>query len=166
LNTSRKLQLGLIVAAGMLITALTVERITTLRIAAEQLVFEHAVTTFRAAVTVAMTRALVANDTTMLEVLDRGNPVDLLSSPPLGYQQQPSKTDHPPPRSWYFDAQNRELIYWPRFPEGFVNGHGRLQLRVIYVDRDGDGLYTADRDSLRSAGLSVISGIAKTDHGQ
>ena len=163
MNTSRKLQLGLIVAAGMLLITMTVERITTLRVAAEQLVFEHAVTTFRAAVTVAMTRALVANDTTMLEVLDRGNPVDLLSSPPLGYQQQPPKTDHPPPGSWYFDAQNRELIYWPRFPEGFVNGHGRLQLRLIYVDRDGDGQFDAERDQIRTAGLKLVAGVKRTD---
>jgi hypothetical protein len=166
LNTSRKLQLGLIVAAGMLLITMTVERITTLRVAAEQLVFEHVVATLRAAVTVAVTRALVAGDDETLALLDRGNPVRLLSSPPQGYLGERSNAPETPPGSWFFDSASRELVYEPRFPEGFTASRGRLQLHVAYGDRDGDGQYTADRDSLRSAGLKVIAGIKKTDHGR
>jgi hypothetical protein len=166
LNTSRKLQLGLIVAAGMLLITMTVERITTLRVAAEQLVFEHVVATLRAAVTVAVTRALVAGDDETLALLDRGNPVRLLSSPPQGYLGERSNAPETPPGSWFFDTASRELVYEPRFPEGFTASRGRLQLHVAYEDRDGDGQYTANRDSLRTAGLRLVSGIEKTDRGR
>ncbi len=150
----------------MLLITMTVERITTLRVAAEQLVFEHVVATLRAAVTVAVTRALVAGDDETLALLDRGNPVRLLSSPPQGYLGERSNAPETPPGSWFFDTASRELVYEPRFPEGFTASRGRLQLHVAYEDRDGDGQYTANRDSLRSAGLKVIAGIKKTDHGQ
>lgn len=166
MNASRKLQLGLILAGGMLLIVMTVERITTLRIAAEQRAFEHVVATLRAAVTVAMTRALLTSDAATLGMLDRGNPVSLLSIPPMGYLDAPIGEGEPPPGSWFFDATRGELTYRPRFPEGFAGGRGRLQLQVTFMDRDGDGRYTASHDLLRSAGLHVVAGGEKPDQGR
>ena len=161
MNTSRKLQLGLIVAAGTLLIAVTAERIASLRVVAEQLAFEHVVATLRAAVTVAVTRALVNGDDATLTQLDRGNPVELLSVRPSGYLGERDHGREANEGSWYFDARARELIYVPRFPEGFVASRGRLQLRVSFVDRNGDGAYLASQDQLRSAGLVVITGTDK-----
>ncbi len=161
MTASRKLQLGLIAAGGVTLIALATERMTSLAMAAEQIAFEHAIAVVRANLTAATARALVDGDTRGLASLDHGNPFTLLPAPPGDYAGTRSHDAGVPPGSWYFDGQRQELVYLPRFAEGFADGRGRARIRVVYHDRDGDGRYAPDRDRLRSVGLEVIAGTRR-----
>ena len=161
MSGTRKLQWALLAAGVPLLVGLVAERVGTLRVAAEQVAFQHAVAALRANVTAAATRALVARDAGGLAALDRSDPRALL---PGGAPDVVGGEGGGP--GWRYDERARELVYVPRFPEGFVGGRGRVRVRLDYHDRDRDGVYSPGRDRLRGVGLVVVAGPSWSPNGR
>jgi hypothetical protein len=158
---AHKLQYALLVVALALLLGMATTRIASLRVAAEQLAFEHAVAALRANVTAAATRLILHRDPQALARLARGNPVALLPGPPVNYAGERAGETGVAPGHWYFDTAGRQLVYLPRFPEGFAGGRGRVALRINFRDRDGDGRFTPERDTLRGIGLATVAGTRR-----
>jgi hypothetical protein len=80
------------------------------------------------------------------------NPIDLLLEPPGNYLGA-RRSDDPslPRRSWYFDADDKLLVYRPGRQAGFDPLDGpadRIEMQVSFAfrDRDSDGAFNASVD--------------------
>lgn len=143
LRGTKPLEIMLVVTLVLVFILLASQRILELRQIAERVGVEHTIGSLRGALGIQMTVLVMQQGMDGLAGLHLSNPIDLLEYAPTNYLGESGITAaQQPPGSWYFDLQQRELIYRLRFPEKLLNqaadepGHIRLQLRVYY-DENG-----------------------------
>lgn len=96
--------------------------------------------------------------------LDRGNPMELLAQLPARYigEVPSARGADIPAGSWYYDRSTRQLRYRVRFPQYLAHPpHDEpvelsWQVRLRYLDNDGDERYNAQADSLRGIALVAM----------
>ncbi|MEX1266776.1 MAG: type II secretion system protein [Woeseia sp.] len=96
--------------------------------------------------------------------LEQINPMELLLEPPATYAgvYAGSGTDLPA-RHWYFDAVSNRLVYKTGKPYApSVRDHTfdnpQFAVRVIFEDRDADGIFSAQNDELYGIRLLRVAG--------
>lgn len=96
--------------------------------------------------------------------LEQINPMELLLEPPGTYAGVYSGSGTGlPARHWYFDANNNRLVYKTGKPYApSVRDHTfenpQFAVRVIFADRDADGIFNAQNDELYGIRLLRIAG--------
>lgn len=109
-------------------------------------------------------KRIVAGRSASIAELEDTNPMDLLLEAPDNYGGETTQApDQLSERRWYFDPQRRRLFY--RTGEPYV-GNGRdiprvnpeFEVRVIYQDRDADGVFNAAKDELFGVRLVRTAG--------
>ncbi len=96
--------------------------------------------------------------------LEQINPMELLLEPPGAYAGVHSGSGTElPARHWYFESDNNRLVYKTGKPYAFsVRDHTfddpQFAVRVIFEDRDADGIFNAQNDELYGIRLLRIAG--------
>ncbi|WP_181918697.1 prepilin-type N-terminal cleavage/methylation domain-containing protein [Wenzhouxiangella sediminis] len=139
-------------------------RLLPLRGDAEAAHVANTVGALRSALGLEVTERIVEDSLESAAELDRGNPMDLLAQVPAGYiGEVPSAGDADiPAGSWYYDQSTRQLRYRVRFPQYLAHQPQgdpvelSWQVRLRYLDNDGDERYNAQADSLRGIALEAM----------
>jgi hypothetical protein len=104
---------------------------------------------------------IARGESASLAALASANPMDLLLQPPANYLGALQPGDRPLPRRfWYFDTDEKLLVYRPGRQASFDPLDGpsdriEMQVSFVYRDRDSDGAYNASVDHID--GLRFVS---------
>lgn len=96
--------------------------------------------------------------------LERINPMELLLEPPGPYAGVRAGTGKDlPARHWYFDSDSNRLVYKTGKPYApSVRDHTiddpQFAVRVVFEDRDADGIFNPQNDELYGVRLLRIAG--------
>ena len=128
------IELIVVVCIIALCAALLFERLRFYQEAAEKAAMEYTVAVVKSALQLRVAALLLRGEGGNIGSLARANPVEWLMEPPAGYQGE-FRAPQPdvPPRSWYFDATRKELVYVPDLDghlERLADGSKRLRFRV------------------------------------
>ncbi len=154
------LELLLVIILVIVFVALAMDRLLPLRGAAEAVSVARNVGVMRSALGIEVGERVVRDGAASLGELHRGNPMEILQSPPANYL---GELDGPDPATiegghWYFDSHSRELVYrvrWPRYFDSELEGPPRIRWRLLveYHDRDATGDFTPGADSVSGVRL-------------
>lgn len=109
-------------------------------------------------------KRIVRGDYAGIAELEQVNPMSLLLEAPENYigvsGSDPSQI---PERRWYFDPRSGRLIYrtgepYTRELRGKHREHPQFEVKVVYQDRDADGVFNASKDELFGVRLLRIAG--------
>lgn len=126
--------LELAVAVGIIaVLALVVlDRLRFYQEAAEKAAVEQTVEALRSALRLRVAEQLLRGGAAEVAALERANPMELLAEPPQNYLglRHAAKTGEVPGGNWYFDLQDRQLVYVVHLGNHFVPDRlGRKQVR-------------------------------------
>lgn len=110
-----------------------------------------------------MAKRILNPDGPRVLLLERSNPMDLMLETPNNYLGKLDRvmSRDVPGRHWYFDADDRHLVYRPG---GQLNNDLdarddiHYDVRVAYTDLDGDGDFNASHDRLLGVRLHRYGG--------
>lgn len=155
-----RLELGIVIIIIALCFYWLFDRMNRMAAAAEATALDLTVRSLRSGVMAAAATRLLQGEYAELAQLAEGNPVGIAIDPPPGYIGAVSAANPASiqPGQWYFDADNRWLVYHlvnTDYLSGSVEGppRVRMQLRLVYDDKDDDGAF--DADSERFEGIRV-----------
>jgi hypothetical protein len=141
------------------ITVATI-KIWELRIAAERVGILHTLGSLRSAMGMKLSELVIHQGVRALGTLDNSNPMKLWIPPPSNYLGEFTSAEAPlAPGSWYFDTDERLLIYRVRFTSHFSSDNiqypelARYRLQLSYRDRDGNQRFDPYIDD--ATGLSL-----------
>ncbi len=107
---------------------------------------------------------IVRGQSATIAELERSNPMALLLQAPDTYVgERRADAGGLPERRWYFDTISRRLVYKlgePRTPAMRERRweDPQFEVRVIYQDRDADGVFDAAKDELYGVRLLRLAG--------
>lgn len=148
------LEMMIVASLIAILFVVALDRIWILRIEAERVAVAQVVGVLRSALGIEVARRVLRSGVETLAELDGANPMELLAQLPPGYRGSLSSGQAGSVQrgEWYFDTDNRLLVYRVRFAEAFHSeaADDRASYRVVlrYGDRDGDGRFDQDRDEL------------------
>ena len=158
----RLVELAVIAGLVFALIGVVVQKVWETRAAAERVSVMQTIAGIRAALGATVAARTAKGGIAALTGLHEANPVALLKDPPGGYL---GELDDPDPAGisgyhWYFDRDRRVLVYRVGNPEHFEGGPPgpariRLQLQVVFADRNGNGRY--DPDSERAEGVRLAA---------
>lgn len=130
---------------------------------AERVAFLQTRNEIQSALLLEAAERVVRGESHTLIALTAVNPMDLLLEPPGNYVGAYSarRPESLPRRSWYFDDQQKLMVYRPGRQSGFTAIDGpsdRIELKVnfVYRDRDADGAFNASRDHFDGLRLESV----------
>ena len=184
-----RLELVFAIIVILVLLSIFLNRMIIMLAHAERSMIETSVVNMNSALRVYALHAQMRNDYQTLSAMQHVNPVVLLNEQPdwkltrdqfeaeqlaatvkarvsgklPNYAGEMSETEAAelPAGSWYFDTDNRMLVYRIRNAEIFrseLSGPARIryQLKLDYIDNAGDGRYTPGIDTLRSVNLQPL----------
>jgi prepilin-type N-terminal cleavage/methylation domain-containing protein len=107
---------------------------------------------------------IVRGESASISELEGSNPMALLLEAPKSYVGERRSGDGgTPERSWYFDLGEHRLVYKTGTPYAFsarddILDDPQFEVRVIFEDRDADGVFNAGKDELYGVRLLRIAG--------
>lgn len=95
--------------------------------------------------------------------LEGSNPMSLLLETPKAYVGVRRASDEVPERRWYFDGDRERLVYKTGKPWALNGGDQmredpQFEVRVMFEDRDADGIFDAAKDELYGVRLLRMAG--------
>lgn len=159
----RLAELAVIAALVLTLIGVVVHKVWETRAAAERVAVMQTVAALRMGLGHTVAARTARGGLAELAGLHRSNPVALLDEPPAGYL---GARDDPDPAAiggyhWYFDRRERALVYRVANGERFQGGPPgpariRLQLRVSYRDRNGNGRFDAGAETVNGIRLVAL----------
>lgn len=107
---------------------------------------------------------IVRGDSASIGDLEQTNPMTLLLQAPDNYVgEQRNSSDDVPLKRWYFDPDKKRLVYRIGEPYTLTDRDRHWQdpefeVRVIFNDRDADGIFNAASDELYGVRLLRMAG--------
>lgn len=107
---------------------------------------------------------IVRGESASISELEQINPMALMLQAPDNYiGEQRSSRDSVPQKRWYFDPDRKRLVYRIGEPYTLTDRDRHWQdpefeVRVIFNDRDADGIFNAARDELYGVRLMRMEG--------
>jgi len=147
----------LIVVIGIIsvLFVFAAERLMTLAVQAERAQVQQTIGIIRSALAMRIAAHVARGKVPELAALANGNPMELLADTPDTYL---GELDHPDPATiegghWYFDRRSRLLVYRVLNEKEFetrLPGPKRIRWRLeaVFEDRNGDGRFDPDKDTL------------------
>lgn len=106
---------------------------------------------------------IVRGESASIAELEQANPMSLLLQAPDNYVGERRHSDELPARRWYFDKDRRRLVY--KIGEPYTPSlrdrawkNPEFEVRVIFQDRDADGVFDAAKDELFGVRLLRVAG--------
>lgn len=169
----------LTVLAILILTFITVAtiKIWELRVAAERVGVVHTLGALQSALGIKLSEIVVKQGASALVQLQHTNPMDLLQqgssdespygvqagSVPSNYLGEFAPAEAPAEEGiWYFDLEQKILIYRVRFIENFHSDNeaypdlARYQLRIHYHDSNGDGRIDPKQDTITNVNIEAM----------
>lgn len=141
---------------------LSIDKLLKLRAEAEAARLAYSISGFRVALSLQMAEMVARGEMYRLPKLAGNNPVDWLQQPPENYAgsltaEQAGSVE---PGYWYFDKQDRALVYKVRFSSFFESEQTdstevRLKVRLNYADKNRNGRYDRRKDDIRGVVLQA-----------
>ncbi len=157
------LELTVVIVIVAFLLVMAISRLLALQVDAERVAMETVGGTLRSAIGIKVAEFIVRQDMRGLVALEGSNPMDRLAELPSNYL---GALDGPDPKTledgnWYFDTRSRALVYLVRnkaFFEGGVSDppRARYAIRLVYTDRNGNGRYDAQIDSIEGVRLAGL----------
>ncbi len=147
-----------------ILMVIAIQRLLALQVDAERVVMESVVGTLRSALGIKVAETYVRQGPAGLAVLESSNPMNLLAEVPANYLGELASTVDPTllePGNWYFDTGNRNLVYLVNNTGYFSGGladpaRARFTVRIVYSDKNGDGIYDASVDLIEGLRLAPL----------
>jgi prepilin-type N-terminal cleavage/methylation domain-containing protein len=106
---------------------------------------------------------IVRGQSASLAELEGSNPMSLLLEMPKAYVGVRGASDEVPDRHWYFDRDRDRLVYktgepWALDGREQMREDPQFEVRVMFEDRDADGIFDATKDELYGVRLLRMAG--------
>ena len=106
---------------------------------------------------------IVRGQSSTIAELEQANPMSLLLEAPDNYVGEHRRAEMLPERRWYFDPERRRLVYKLGEPYSPAMRERpwqdpEFEVRVIFQDRDADGVFDATKDELFGVRLLRVAG--------
>ncbi len=157
------LELTVVICLIAILVALAADRLGRLRVEAERVAMLQVVGSIQSAMGIELARRVVRGGLQFVAELDGSNPMDLLSKQPENYLGELRNVglETLPPASWYYDAEQRVLIYIVKNTDYFATPlqgvpRARFRFQLDYQDRDGNGAFESGTDDLGGFRLVAI----------
>ena len=157
------LELVIVIVIISVLMVLAVSRLLALMVDAERVSMEMVNGTLRSAIGMKIAESVVKSRIGDLASLDGSNPMQLLAETPRNYLGELNAAD--PVKledgNWYFDLRDKTLVYLVRNKGFFVGGQdnparARFALRLVYSDRNRNGVFDASVDTVEGLRLSPV----------
>ena len=154
------LELVVVIIIISILSLFAIDRIFTIRIAAEQAAVKQLVGTIKSALGLEVARLALDGKMSAVAKLDKTNPLLLLSQKPNNYIGEKGEPNHITKTGiWYFDKKQKTLIYNVLYKENFkttLKGLPRIryQMKLVYNDRNKNKRFDVRTDSI--AGLDLF----------
>ena len=155
------LELVVVIIVISILGLFAIDRVWSLRAAAEQASVKQVVGTIKSALGLEVARLALEGKMSNVAKLEKTNPMLLLSQTPENYLGVKTDSSHTTePGTWYFDKNQKALIYNVTYSENFkttLKGTPRIRYRIklIYNDRNKNKRFDVRYDSI--AGLNLIT---------
>lgn len=157
------LELVVVIVIIALLMAVAVSKYLALAVDAERVAMENVLGSLRSAVSLKMTEAILRGNIGNLWQLETSNPMERLAEVPSNYIGQ---LDNPDPASvkggaWYFDLNERALIYRVRNESNFQTDlagppRARFGIRIVFEDRNGNSQFDPAVDKVEGLRLAAL----------
>jgi len=158
-------QLALVTLLILIFIVIATQRIWELRIVAEQTHVIHTVGALQSAVGIQVMERVLRGGLDSVASMEHADPMDYLDPDrrPRNHQRldSPLPPEQMTPRQWYYDPQQGILVYrvaHGEYLETELPGPPRIrfQLQLRYEDRNGNGRYDPDSESLGGVNLVTL----------
>jgi prepilin-type N-terminal cleavage/methylation domain-containing protein len=157
------LELVIVIVIISVLMVLAISRLLALMVDAERTAMETVAGTLRSAIGMKVAESIVKSKVKDLPAFEGSNPMALLAETPHNYLGEldgadPAKLED---GNWYFDQQDRTLVYLVRH-KGFFSGgltdppRARFALRLVYSDSNGNGVFNPGVDELQGLRLGPV----------
>lgn len=161
------LEMLVVVIAIGIVAGFAFERLLPLAGKAERVAFLQVRAELQSALLLETAARIARGESRSLAALSAVNPMELLLRTPANYVGvvDEAQADQVPARHWYFDAASGRLVYrvgrYARF-DGLNGPADRIELsaRLVYADRNGDGIFEARTDDFHGMRLDAIHAFA------
>lgn len=157
------LELVIVIVIISVLMVLAMSRLLALMVDAERVTMESVAGALRSAIGMKVAESIVKSKAAELPAFDGSNPMALLAETPHNYL---GELDGPDPArledgNWYFDRRDRTLVYLVRNKGFFAGGQpdpprARFVVRLIYSDRNGNGVFDQGKDDIAGLRLSPV----------
>lgn len=154
------LELVVVIIVISILGLFAIDRIWSLRIAAEQAAVNQIIGNIRSALGLEVARLALQGKMSAVAKLDNTNPFPLLAQAPNNYRGVLGDDDHITEAGvWYFDKKQKALIYNVTYKENFkttLKGVPRIRHRIklVYSDQNNNDRYDVQYDSI--GGLDLV----------
>lgn len=115
------LELVVVIIVISILSLFAIDRLLTIRIAAERAAIKQVVGTIKSALGIEVARLALAGKMSAVAKLDKTNPLNLLSQKPVNYLGEKENGDHLRDTGvWYFDKKQKSLIYNVIYSDNFT----------------------------------------------
>lgn len=157
------LELTIVVILVVMLFLFVADRLLPLRGDAESAQVASVIGSLRSALGLEVASRIVEHGPQSVTDLQGSNPMALLQDWPENYLGERSAANNGeiPRGAWYFDETSGELHYRVRFPQ-YLAGEPdspvelRWRVRLQFDDRDGDGRFDAETETLRGVRLARL----------
>ncbi len=154
------LELVVVIIVISILGLFAIDRIWSLRIAAEKAAVTRIIGNIRSALGLEVSRLALQQSINQVAKLENSNPMKLLAQVPpdyIGEQEDPKKI--PDAGNWYYDVQQQALIYTVVYSDYFnspLQGPARIRYRIKldYDDKNHNGHFDTGIDSI--GGLDLV----------
>ncbi|MDH5512408.1 MAG: prepilin-type N-terminal cleavage/methylation domain-containing protein [Gammaproteobacteria bacterium] len=157
------LELVIVIVIISVLMVLAISRLLALQVDAERVSMEMVAGTLRSAIGMKVAESIVKSRVTELPALEGENPMALLAETPHNYLGELEGADPGTlaDGNWYFDRRDRTLVYLVRHKGYFAGGQpdpprARFALRLVYSDRNGNGVFDQGVDKLEGLRFSAL----------
>lgn len=157
--------LEMAIASGMIagLVAIAIYYLAGLRVDAERTALESTVGSLRSALGIKVAEFISKGDVAGIRTLEGSNPMERLAERPKTYVGVLAGADRDRVAGgrWYFDANERVLVYRVINAANFAGGAGpparaRFQVKLLFKDANSDGAYDQAVDELEGVRLAVL----------
>ncbi|MHB1140542.1 MAG: prepilin-type N-terminal cleavage/methylation domain-containing protein [Sulfuricaulis sp.] len=157
------LELVIVIVIISVLMVLAMSRLLALMVDAERVTMESVAGALRSSIGMKVAESIVKSKVADLPAFEGSNPMALLAETPHNYLGEldgadPAKLED---GNWYFDKRDKTLVYLVRNKGFFVGGQpspprARFALRLVYSDRDGNGVFGPGADVIEGLRLSPV----------
>ena len=156
------LEFAIVISLISVLITFAIDRLLPLTIAAERVAMQQTVGAIKSALSIELAGRAVTGGLADIAKLEYSNPMAYLAEIPTNYLGERAALEFSriEPGNWYFDRQQRALVYRVRNQRFFASsrtgsGEARFQVRLLYDDVNGNGRWDAASDRIR--GLRLVA---------
>ena len=163
------LELVVVIVVISILGLFALDRIWSLRIAAEQATVRQIVGNIKSALGLEVAKLALAGKMSTVAQLNKTNPIPLLAQAPNNYLGEKNVNGQiTEPGVWYFDKKQKALIYNVIYKENFkttLKGLPRIRHRIklVYNDRNNNKRFDINYDSIGGLDLFPLEKFSWTE---